>query len=47
LHLLSSAQINVSRFITHCYSTLEDVPRGFAQDRCGADFIKGVVLLDR
>jgi len=47
LNLLSSGRINVSRFITHCYSTLEDVPRGFGQDRCGADFIKGVVLLDR
>lgn len=46
LHLLSSGQINVSKFITHRYRSLEDVPRGFAQDRCGADFIKGVVLLD-
>ena len=47
LHLLSSGRINVSRFITHCYRTLEAVPSGFAQDRSGADFIKGVALLDR
>ena len=46
LHLLSNGQIDVSKFITHCYRTLEDVPRGFAQDRLGADFIKGVALLD-
>jgi L-iditol 2-dehydrogenase len=47
LHLLSNGQINVSKFITHCYRTLEDVQRGFAQDRRGADFIKGVALLDQ
>ena len=46
LHLLSSGQINVSRFITHCYRTLEAVPRGFVKDCCDADFIKGVALLD-
>ncbi len=46
LHLLSSGQINVSKFITHCYRRLDEVPRGFAQDRFGADFIKGVALLD-
>jgi threonine dehydrogenase-like Zn-dependent dehydrogenase len=46
LHLLGSGQINVSKFITHCYQTLDEVPRGFAQDRFGADFIKGVALLD-
>lgn len=46
LDLLSSGRINVSRFITHCYRTLEDVPRGFGEDRRSADFIKGVALLD-
>jgi L-iditol 2-dehydrogenase len=46
LQLLSSGRINVSRFITHCYRTLEEVPRGFALDRRDADFIKGVALLD-
>ncbi|MBX3280436.1 MAG: alcohol dehydrogenase catalytic domain-containing protein [Acidobacteria bacterium] len=46
LDLLSSGRINVSRFITHCYRTLEEVPRGFAEDRRSADFIKGVALLD-
>ena len=46
LSLLSRRQVNVSRFITHCYRTLDDVPRGFAQDRFGPQFIKGVALLD-
>jgi threonine dehydrogenase-like Zn-dependent dehydrogenase len=46
LDLLSSGRINVSRFITHCYRTLEEVPRGFGEDRRSADFIKGVALLD-
>lgn len=46
LDLLSSGRINVSRFITHCYRTLEEVPRGFVEDRRSADFIKGVALLD-
>lgn len=46
LSLLSSRQINVSRFITHCYRVLDDVPRGFAQDRFIPEFIKGVALLD-
>jgi len=47
LQLLSSGQIDVSKFITHCYRTLEEVPRGFAQDRWDTGFIKGVALLDQ
>jgi threonine dehydrogenase-like Zn-dependent dehydrogenase len=46
LHLLSNGRINLSKFITHCYRTLEDVRRGFEQDRRGTDFIKGVALFD-
>jgi L-iditol 2-dehydrogenase len=46
LSLLSRGQVNVSRFITHCYRTLDEVPRGFAEERFGPEFIKGVVLLD-
>lgn len=42
LELLSSGQINVSRFITHRYSSLGDVPQAFAKDRFGSDYIKGV-----
>jgi L-iditol 2-dehydrogenase len=43
LERLSEGRINVSKFITHRYDSLADVPRAFAQDRFGADFIKGVV----
>ena len=46
LDLLSNEKINVSKFITHSYRALEDVPRGFGEDRSGTDFIKGVALLD-
>ena len=42
LELLSSGQINVSRFITHRYRSLGDVPQAFAKDRFGSDYIKGV-----
>jgi threonine dehydrogenase-like Zn-dependent dehydrogenase len=44
LRLLSNGQINVSQFITHRYATLDDVPRGFAQDRFEEDYIKGVAV---
>jgi L-iditol 2-dehydrogenase len=43
LERLSEGRINVSKFITHRYDSLADVPRAFAQDRFGANFIKGVV----
>jgi L-iditol 2-dehydrogenase len=42
LRLLSEGKINVSKFLTHQYAALDEVPRGFAQDRFGADYIKGV-----
>ena len=45
LELLSSGRIDVTRLITHCYRTLEEVPQAFASDHFGADYIKGVVLL--
>lgn len=44
LDLLSDNKINVSKFITHTYPALEDVPRGFGEDRTSADFIKGVLV---
>lgn len=46
LGLLSGGQINVSQFITHRYTTLDEVPRGFAEDRHSPDFIKGVAVFD-
>jgi L-iditol 2-dehydrogenase len=46
LDLISRGRINVSRFITHRYLTLEDTPRAFAQDHSGPDYIKGVVTLE-
>jgi L-iditol 2-dehydrogenase len=42
LNLLSEGKINVSKFLTHQYTALNDVPRGFAQDRFDASYIKGV-----
>lgn len=44
LELIASGKINVSKFITHHYHSLADVPAGFAQDHFGADFIKGVAV---
>lgn len=45
LELIEQGRINVSKFITHRYHSLEAVPQGFAQDRFGADYIKGVAVL--
>jgi L-iditol 2-dehydrogenase len=47
LGLISEGKINVSKFITHRYQSLEAVPQAFAKDRFGADYIKGVAALDR
>ncbi len=44
LELIASGKINVSKFITHRYHSLADVPAGFAQDHFGADYIKGVAV---
>ncbi len=46
LNLLSTGRIDVSKFITHRYRTLEEVPNGFAKDRFDADFIKGVAVFE-
>jgi L-iditol 2-dehydrogenase len=46
LELISSGRINVSRFITHRYESLDDATRAFAEDHDGADYIKGVVVLN-
>jgi threonine dehydrogenase-like Zn-dependent dehydrogenase len=45
LELISDGKINVSKFITHRYPSLEAVPQAFANDRLGADYIKGVAVL--
>ncbi len=45
LELLSAGRIDVSRFITHRYRSLEETPQAFAKDRFGADYIKGVAIL--
>jgi threonine dehydrogenase-like Zn-dependent dehydrogenase len=45
LELISDGKINVSKFITHRYRSLEAVPQAFANDRLGADYIKGVAVL--
>jgi L-iditol 2-dehydrogenase len=45
LELISDGKINVSKFITHRYHALEAVPQAFANDRLGADYIKGVAVL--
>jgi len=45
LELISEGKINVSKFITHRYRSLEAVPQAFANDRLGADYIKGVAVL--
>ncbi len=45
LKLISEGKINVSKFITHQYWSLEAVPQAFANDRFGADYIKGVAVL--
>lgn len=44
LELIASGKINVSKFITHHYHSLADVPAGFAQDHFAADYIKGVAV---
>ena len=46
LKWLSEKRIDVSRFITNRYQTLEDVPRGFAAERFSPDYIKGVAVFE-
>lgn len=45
LKLIEAGRINVSKFITHRYTSLEAVPQGFAQDRFSAEYIKGIATL--
>jgi threonine dehydrogenase-like Zn-dependent dehydrogenase len=45
LELISDGKINVSKFITHRYQSLESVTQAFTNDRLGADYIKGVAVL--
>ncbi len=45
LELISDGKINVSKFITHRYRSLDAIPQAFDKDRLGADFIKGVAVL--
>lgn len=45
LELLSSGRIDVSRFITHRYARLEEVPNAFVRDRFAPDYIKGLAIL--
>jgi len=45
LKLISEGKINVSKFITHQYQSLDAVPQAFASDRFGADYIKGIAVL--
>jgi L-iditol 2-dehydrogenase len=44
LERLSEGRINVSKFITHRFTTLEAVPQGFAKDRFENNYIKGVAV---
>lgn len=46
LELLTSGLIDVSRFITHPYTSLETVPQAFTQDRFDKSYIKGVAVFD-
>ena len=47
LELIAGGRINVSRFITHRYDRLEEVPQAFSTDRFREDYIKGVAVLSR
>jgi 2-desacetyl-2-hydroxyethyl bacteriochlorophyllide A dehydrogenase len=46
LELLSTGRIDVAKLITHRYHKLDDVPQAFARDHFGADYIKGVAVLE-
>ncbi len=43
---LSEGRIDVSRIVTDHYRTLDDVPRGFGEDRLRPEYIKGVAYFD-
>ncbi|QQS48287.1 MAG: alcohol dehydrogenase catalytic domain-containing protein [Acidobacteriota bacterium] len=46
LGMLLSGRIEVSKFITHRYRSLEEIPGAFSADRFEDDYIKGVMVLD-
>jgi L-iditol 2-dehydrogenase len=46
LELLSGGLIDVARFITHQYASLDTVPQAFTQDRFDPSYIKGVAVFD-
>jgi L-iditol 2-dehydrogenase len=43
LRLLEEGRIRVSSFITHKYTTLEDLPQAFAEDHLSPEYVKGVM----
>lgn len=45
LRMLLDGRIDVSKFITHRYDSLEQVPGAFSHDRFQKDYIKGVLVL--
>jgi L-iditol 2-dehydrogenase len=45
LRLLEEGRIRVAPFITHRYTSLDDVPAAFAGDHCRPDYVKGVVTM--
>ena len=47
LEFLSSKLIDVSRFITNEYNSLEAVPQAFKTDRFNQDYIKGVAVFEK
>ena len=46
LKWLGEKRIDVSKFITNRYHSLEDVPRGFTTERFSNDYIKGVAVFE-
>jgi L-iditol 2-dehydrogenase len=46
LDLLESATVEVGPMITHRYRSLDEVPAAFAGDHRGADYVKGIVMLN-
>jgi threonine dehydrogenase-like Zn-dependent dehydrogenase len=46
LDMVSRGLIDVTRFVTHRYRGLGDVPQAFARDRFAPDYIKGVAVLN-
>jgi len=45
LRLIERGQVDVGSLITHRYPSLDSVPRAFAADHGGPNYVKGVVTL--